>query len=126
MSWIRSHMQPVLLFLGAVALALKPFIVGTSDYGITGWISVAILIAGAAQTYIAPNVEGSAGVQVKNAIAILAAGLAAALNVAPNGFSRADLWTVGAAVVAVGAPLLFPNTQPKAVLPGSGAMGDTA
>lgn len=126
MIWIRTHIQPVLLFLGAVALALKPAVVGTSHYGLTGWISVAILVVGAGQTYIAPNVEGGVGVEIKDGILILSVGLSTLLNVAPNGFSRADIWTVGEAVVVVAIPLIFPNPTTKFIRPqrGAGQMGD--
>lgn len=119
--WIRTHINFVMMFLGAVVLALKPVFLGTSPYGLTGWVSVAILIAAAAQAYIAPNIEGQGGVYVKDGISILAAVLATVLNVAPNGFSRQDIWAVGAAGIAVAVPLFFPSFAPKAILPISGA-----
>lgn len=124
--WIRKNINAIAMFLGAVALALKPVFLGTSAYGITGWVSVAILVAAAAQTYIAPNIEGQDGIWVKDGIAILAAALAAVLNVAPNGFSRQDIWTVASVVVAVAIPMFLPTLQPKAILPtsGTGQMSD--
>lgn len=123
--WVRSHIQPVMLTAGAIALALKPEVVGTSHYGVVGWLTVALTGAGAVGTYIAPNLEGATGIEVKDTVAILTAGFAAAINVAPNGFSRADLWTVGAAVVAIALPMLLPNPTVKAVKSsGDGHMGD--
>lgn len=110
MKWIRAHIQPVMLTLGAVALALKPEIVGTAHYGVVGWLSVGLTAAGAVGSYIAPVVAGHAGDYLKNGVAVLTAGFGAAINVAPNGFSRQDIWTIGAAIVAVGVPFLLPNT----------------
>lgn len=123
--WIRSHIQPVMLFLGAVALSLKPEVVGTSHYGTVGWLTVGLTVGGAVTSYIVPNLEGAALVDVKDVVVILTAGFAAAINVAPNGFSRADVWTIGEAAVVVAVPFLFPSKAVAAVQSGGpGHMGD--
>lgn len=122
---LQKYLHPILLTLAAVALAFKPVVVGTSSYGVVGWLTVGLTLAGAFGTYWVPNLEGQAAVAVKDVVAILTVGFAAAINVAPNGFSRADLWTVGAALVGVGVPLLIGSASTASVqAPGPGCMGD--
>lgn len=124
-AWFRKYLHPILLTAATVAIAAKPEIVGTSSYGVVGWLTVAGVASGALLTYWVPNLEGSGRVAVKDVAAILTVGISAAINVAPDGISRADLWTIGAAVVAVAAPLLLGSAATPAVqASGVGQSGD--
>lgn len=123
---LRKYLHPILLTLAAGALALKPEVLGTSHYGPVGWLTVGLTLAGAFGTYWVPNLEGRAAVAVKDVVAIITVGFATAINVAPNGFSRADLWMVGAAVVGVAVPLLVGSAATAAVqASGPGVMGSS-
>lgn len=124
MKWIRAHIHPLILALGAIAVAVKPEITGSAQYHLTDWLGVGLIAAGAVNSYITPVLNVSSARWAKDTTSLLAAGFGAAITVAPNGLSRGELWTIGAAVVTVGVPLVFPTTTQQAILVGPGQMGD--
>lgn len=124
MNWIRANIKAIVPFLGAVVMALKPWFLG-AHYGLAEWLSVASLVLASAVTYIVPNVETGVAKYAKTLIVVTLAGLGAAQNVLPGGISRADVWTIGTALVAAVLTFALPTTTTRAVKAnGDGHMGD--
>lgn len=125
--WVQHHSKALILFVGAVAMALKPYFLEGARWNLTQWLAVGIVAAQAFTTYITPNLEGKIGAYAKSINALIVALIGALVLTAPGGFSRADVWTIAAAVGGAGLVLLTPTIAPKAVQDsGPGVMGDSA
>ena len=123
--WLRRNVKWLFPFAGAVAMGLKPWLLG-QHYGSPEWLAFASLVAAAGLTWLVPNVESGLGQYVKALLVVSLAGLGAAQQALPGGISRADLWTVGVAVVSAAGTFLFRTTATQAVQSGGpGKLGDS-
>jgi len=122
--WIQTNIKWLVPFAGAVVMAFKPWFLGQS-YGLNEWLAALSLVLAAAVTWVVPNVEAGVAKYAKAFVVIALAGIGAAQQALPDGISRADLFTIGTAVIAAFGTFIFPTLAPRAVQSsGTGRMGD--
>lgn len=123
--WARRHVKWLWPFAAAVAVAVKPIVVG-GDYSPHQVLFAVSLVCAAYVTYVVPNEEAGLAKYSKAFVVVALAGVGAAQTVLPGGVSRADWWTIGTAVAAAAGTLLFPTITPQTVRHGGdGRMGDS-
>lgn len=120
---MKTYLKSIVPLLGAIFMFVEPWLVGQQTFTTHDWINVAALTAGAVVAYVVANTSSTVGEYAKETGVALTAGLVVLNNVVDGGITQQELWQIVVAVLVALGVIAAPSA-PKAVLPGSGQMGD--
>lgn len=120
---MKTYLKSIIPLLGALFMLISPELIGQQTFTSHDWINVGNAAVGMIVAYVAANTAGTIGEYAKEIGVGLSAALIALNNVVDGGVTQQEFWQI---VVAAGVALgvLVAPSPPKAVLPGSGYMGD--
>lgn len=124
MNWLKLHAKSLLTLAFGLFLLIQPWFVGQQEFTAHDWDKVAVTGLLALVAYVGANTTATIGQYAKEIGAVGVAVLVSADNLLDGPWStQKTMQVVAAAIVAIGA--LVSPAPPKAVLPGTGSMGDS-
>lgn len=120
-----KYLKSIIPLLGALFMLVSPELIGQQTFTSHDWINVANVGAGMVIAYVVGNTTATIGAYAKEIGVGLTAALVVLNNVVDGGVTTQEFWQIAVAVLVALGVVVAPSPA-KAVLPGTGAMGDTA